>query len=341
MSRFLFRIDVSPSTGVGHLKRCLSLGRELADLGGDIYFLCRADGFDVSRYMAPMVREWRPMEWSTEPGDDAGEVVRMYGSKKIDTAIIDHYRADEEYQRVLYGSGIRWLQFDGTARYPIWSDWVLNMSPDASRSLYDNLLRKENTLLLLGPTYAVLRKEFEGRRALSDKTEVRRILLTFGGGDDRGATIFCLKAIEGLDDNVERIVLMSSTNPQKGKILEWCEGHANTRVLIDTNEMASHMASADLGITAGGTTVFEMATLGVPILILQIADNQVPISGAWERRGYGVNVGPLDYLRQEVMLQETISLMEDESRRRAMSDIGRTLVDGRGTRRVVEALLAS
>jgi UDP-2,4-diacetamido-2,4,6-trideoxy-beta-L-altropyranose hydrolase len=326
---------------MGHLRRCLTLARELADHNSEVYFLCRAEGLDVSKQMSLMIKEWESMQWSVPPEEDAREVVRFCQAKQIDTVIVDHYRADEEYQKVLYRSGTRWLQFDGAARYPIWADWVLNMSPGAFKGLYDNLIKK-NAVLLLGPSYAILRREFLGVPLYKDITgNVRQILLTFGGGDDRGAAIFCLDAIEILDEAIERVILMNSTNPQKDAILRWChDSRANTKVVINAEGMAVHMAAADLGITAGGTTVFEMAALGVPLLMLQIADNQVSISRAWEERGYGVNLGPLGCLNREDLLRETVSLMEDARRRKAMSETGRSLVDGQGAPRVAQALLS-
>lgn len=326
---------------MGHLKRCLTLARELADRDSEVFFLCRAESIDVSEHMPPMVREWELMQWSLGPEEDAREVARIYITKQIDAAIIDHYRADEEYQKILYRSNIQWLQFDGTARYPIWADWILNMSPGVYESLYVDLIKK-NAILLLGPGYALLRKEFDNKQLLRKRDHVRRILLTFGGGDDRGAAIHCLHALKAIDKDIERVVLMNNTNPQRDKILKWCkEGHDNTKAVIDAEETATHMASADLGITAGGMTVFEMAALGIPLLILQIADNQVPITKAWQQRGYGVDLGPFDHLKQEDVLKETISLMENARRRDTMSETGRSLVDGHGTRRVAEALLAT
>ncbi|MBN1545544.1 MAG: UDP-2,4-diacetamido-2,4,6-trideoxy-beta-L-altropyranose hydrolase [Syntrophaceae bacterium] len=342
MLKFLFRTDVSPTIGMGHLRRCLALALELVEQNADVYFLCRVEGLDVSEQMPSMIKEWALMQWPISPDEDAREVIMLCEAKQIDMLIVDHYRADEEYQKILLQAGIRWLQFDGAARYPIWADWVLNMSPGASKALYDNLIKK-NATLLLGPSYAILRREFSNALLHRDRTgSVRQVLLTFGGGDDRGAAIFSLDAIQILDKTIKRVVLMNSTNPRKDAIMRWCrDNRVNTKIVIDAEETAVHMGAADLGITAGGTTVFEMAALGVPLLILQIANNQVPISRAWEKHGYGINLGPLYHLNRSDLLRKTLSLMEDTKRRIMMSDKGRTLVDGYGARRVAEVLLNS
>ena len=109
---------------------------------------------------------------------------------------------------------------------------------------------------------------------------------------------------------------------------------------MDAEETVPFMASADLAITAGGMTVFEMAALGVPILIVQIADNQIPIAKAWQQYGYGINMGRLDQLTPEYLQREFMFLIKDRVKCDAMSEAGRSLVDGEGARRVARELLS-
>jgi len=327
--------------GIGHLRRCLTLASELAEHGSEIFLLCRVEAFDISKHMTRIVTDWAACDWSLNPEEDAQEVIRYSRMKHIDSVIIDHYRTDQTYQKILYESGIRWLQFDGAARYPIWADWVLNMSPVASEELYEKLKPRKDTCLLLGSRYALLRREFQQQRSRAKKSgPVKRILLTFGGGDDQGATIFCLEAIRSLAREVEQIVLLSSANPRKEEIWRWSRDVQNVRVVLDAAETVPFMASADLAIIAGGMTAFETAALGVPALILQIANNQVPIARAWQQCGYGVDLGPLSSMYGRDIEREASALMNSPKRREAMSTVGRSLVDGLGTGRVARVLLS-
>lgn len=338
--RFLFRLDVSPSAGMGHLRRCLTLAYELQEQGAEIFFACRLDSFGIEKYMAPLAEEWEKYDWSLTPEEDAQKVVQSCRKYQAAAVIVDHYRADESYQKTLYGAGIKWLQFDGAARYPFWADWILNISPAASVETYKKLKQRNETRLLLGPRYALLRKEFR-RRPLEGKKgrPVRKILLTFGGGDDWGATIFCLAAMQSLSEDIERIVLLSSANPRRSEILQWNQNYANTRIILDAEETASYMAEADIAVTAGGMTVFELASLGIPAIIIQIADNQILISKAWRQYGFGFDMGSLDQLNPEKLQLKIISLMQDAVCRETMSSAGRQMVDGMGAMRVADILL--
>lgn len=339
--RYLFRLDVSPQVGMGHLKRCLTLAEELKRKGADLFFLCRVQDMDLSPHLEPMASEWAACGWSLSPEEDAGEVVRYARQYRADAVIVDHYRANPSYQEILLDGGVRWLQFDGAANWPIWADWVLNMSPAARDPLYEPLRRRRETRFLLGPRYALLREEFRLRPPRDrERGAVRRILLTFGGGDDRGATIFCLDALRSLGRDIQRIVLLAGANPRQEDIRRWVqEEGSNTRLIMNATQTAPIMESADLAVMAGGMTVFETAALGIPALILQIAENQKMIAAAWQQSGYAVDLGPLEDLHAEVLMQKVSDMMNNMELRRAMSMAGRSVVDGLGAGRVARAFL--
>lgn len=340
--RFLFRIDASAKAGTGHLRRCLTIAEELKSQGADVFFACRVESFPLEKFLENIATGWEEYDWNLTPEEDAWKVVDSCRRFRADSVIVDHYRANEIYQKILYDSGLRWLQFDGAAGRPCWADWVLNISPTASEGLYEGLRRRKKTRFLLGTRYAPLRREFRKYRIRKPREkDARAALLTFGGGDDRGAAVFCLQAIHGLE-NADVTVLLSSANPRMEEILHWnsCHGKA-AKVVVDAETPARYMASADVAITAGGMTVFELAALGIPALILQIADNQVPIAKAWQEHGYGINLGGMDRLRPEDLRREMITLLDDADRRKAMSAVGRKMVDGLGAGRVAEALLAA
>jgi len=341
--RFLFRIDASANAGTGHLRRCLTIAEELRSHGAKIFFACRAESFPVEKFLENIATGWEEYDWNLTPEEDAQKVVDSSRRFRVDSVIVDHYRANEAYQKILYDSGLRWLQFDGAALWPCWADWVLNISPAASEGLYEGLRRRKETRFLMGTQYAPLRREFrESRTRETQDKEGRAVLLTFGGGDDRGATIFCLGAIQGLGVDADVTVLLSSANPRMDAILNWDQYNQNRiRVVVDAEMPARFMASADMAIAAGGMTVFELAALGIPVMILQIADNQVPIARAWQERGYGINMGYMGRLQPQDLQWELIALMRDAGRRKAMSTVGKQMVDGLGAQRVAEALLAA
>lgn len=328
---------------MGHLRRCLTLAKELKEYGAFVFFACRSANYDLAKDLRGVADEWTALDWSLTPESDAQELIQLYQQREMDVAVIDHYRADVAYQERLCRSGVRWLQFNWSAKQPLWADWVLNASPAAEESVYLTLKQRDETCLLLGPSYALLRCEFrQWRPQVQFHEQVRKILLSFGGGDDRGATVFCMEAIKTLDPAIERVVLVSSANPHFSDIVD-CRNRnnsSNVTLLVDEQEIARHMVDADLAIIAGGTTTFETAVMGLPSLIIQIADNQGPNANAWERRGAAINLGPFSSLTLRALERQVVKLINDSRLRKSMACAGRSLVDCFGAQRVAQMLLS-
>jgi len=233
------------------------------------------------------------------------------------------------------------LQFDGCAQQAIWADWVLNPRLDAKISDYSSLRQRDETNLLLGPAYAFLRREFSKWYSQAGfNKQVNKILMTFGGGDDRGAIVFCLEATKKLFPDIKRVVLTMSENPRNGDIIQWMKkNRIKSELIVDEPEIARKMAEADIGIISGGMTTFETTAMGLPCLIVQIAENQNLNAKAWHEAGVSTNLGSLEELKQEVLCQQVQSLIKRPEQRKNMHIAGRLLVDCKGAKRVAQVLL--
>lgn len=332
------RVDVSTRVGTGHLRRCLALGRRL-----------RADGIEVHVIAAGEIPAWargpEGIEIVELPGgepEDAAATIRYCREAGADRLVLDRFETSEAYQQALLDAGMRWMQFDGAASAPMWADWVVSMSPAASEAGYRALRRRACTRFLLGPAYAILREEFLAARAPRRVRPVaRELLLTFGGGDDGGACLACLEALQGAP-GMRVIVLLSGFNPRTGEIEGWLKAHREIEVdlLVDAPDVARRMANADIALTAAGTTSFETAALGLPSLLVQIAPNQRGNAEGWDRLGVALDLGSLAQLDAARLRRELAALAGDAPRRQAMAERGQAQVDGCGAERLARELYA-
>ena len=102
--------------------------------------------------------------------------------------------------------------------------------------------------------------------------------------------------------------------------------------------MPDLMTSADMAISAGGSTCWELCYVGVPFIVGIIANNQEEIAYGLSNAGAALNCGwfrSLDSGRLAVYIDEMIA---DQNMRKNFSDIGRTLIDGLGPERVIRAM---
>jgi RimJ/RimL family protein N-acetyltransferase len=98
-------------------------------------------------------------------------------------------------------------------------------------------------------------------------------------------------------------------------------------------------ASADLALGAGGVTAWERCCLGLPSILVSIADNQRDTISLIVRSGAAIDAGAVDTSLRSRLVAALRELLGDARRREAMSQAGATLVDGRGGERVMLAAI--
>jgi UDP-2,4-diacetamido-2,4,6-trideoxy-beta-L-altropyranose hydrolase len=174
----LVRCDASEQWGMGNLMRCRALAQALHDEG--VAMAMVGPGMDMQQAGdSKLFHHWFPMPWQEHAVDNAKQLLGLSRELKAKVLVVDDPRANEAFQQVVYASQIPWLQFDGTATQPIWANWVLNALPHAKASAYAEVVRNPSAQLLLGPQFAVLRKEF----ANAAQQQVHK---NDGGGYDSG-----------------------------------------------------------------------------------------------------------------------------------------------------------
>jgi UDP-2,4-diacetamido-2,4,6-trideoxy-beta-L-altropyranose hydrolase len=255
--------------------------------------------------------------------------------------VVDGYHFGVAYQRSLREAGHRVLFIDdyGHAdRHE--ADLVLNQNIDAEDGLYAD--RAEHTDLLLGPKFALLRKEFwpwrVPRREI--RAEAEHILVTLGGADPDNVTTETVEALGTLEaSGVRATVVIGGSNPHKDAIRAAAK---SAGVPIDlrqnVDDMADLMANFDIAVSAGGSTCWELAFMGIPNVIVVLAENQKGIARGLDEAGTAVNLGWHEEIGTSEIESAVGSLLRNERKRRRMTGEAQALVDGWGTERVVSAM---
>jgi spore coat polysaccharide biosynthesis predicted glycosyltransferase SpsG len=102
--------------------------------------------------------------------------------------------------------------------------------------------------------------------------------------------------------------------------------------------MTELMAWADVAVSAGGSTCWEIAFMGLPSLVLVLSENQQGIATGLDEAGVVLNVGWYTKASIAQVTKTLVVLLEDRGLRRRMGLQGRELVDGLGSERAVKFL---
>jgi spore coat polysaccharide biosynthesis predicted glycosyltransferase SpsG len=339
--RLLLRADGSSRIGLGHLMRLLALGQAWADAGGLVEaFIGEAPDAIVGRYEREgmLVRRLRDEAGRDPLGRLAGAVADDPSSR----AAIDHPGIDVDALARLGDASARTLVVDDMARlerYPV--ALVLNQNAHADRADYPP---DGDARYLLGLRHVLLRREFRAdvrERPMADRA--RRILVTFGGADPTGMTRRTIEALAGLPDHartgVAVRVVVGAANPSGGD-LEAVAARAGLSLRVERGleAMVEPMSWADLAVTSGGSTVWELARTGCPAIVVETAPAESFLVRGLERVGLFDRLGPADRLDGPTLRAAIEVRMRDRAWRTSMARRGRELVDGDGARRVVAAL---
>ena len=362
MHQFAFRVDASPQIGIGHVMRCLTLADALRDRGAHCVFLSRGHpspytdrltraGHEVHALSPPPQSPeaaasglrhaaWLGTDWRT----DAEEVRNILASIEPDWLVVDHYALDEGWERLVRPQCRRIAVIDDLADRPHDCDLLLDQTlgrvPEEYRSRVP-----ERCELFMGASHALLRPEFAELRPASlarrsARPPLRHLLVTMGGVDQANATERVLEALtrSALPTGCRITVVMGASAPW----LDSVRGRAGsmpwpTRVLVDVTDMADLLSETDLSIGAPGTTSWERCCLGVPALLLVLAENQRHNASALEAAGAAVVL--TEPTPSPASIAAALDSLLHQERLHSMSDAASRITDGRGASSLAAHLL--
>lgn len=354
----VFRVDASLQMGSGHVMRCLTLARILRDHGQVSRFVCREhpgnlishirdQGFDVA--VLPMAKPSSIKEAESNPhaswlGDDwqadAQATERALSGAHIDWLVVDHYALDARWHDRMRKLSPRLMVIDDLADRPYGADLLLDQNLNRKAADYEGHVA-DNCQLLIGPLYALLRPEFAKLRAESLERRanagIAHVLVSLGGVDKDNFTTEVLKALQalGLPSSTKISVVMGQNAPWIEAVRAEASKMQNTEVMVNVQNMASLMAMSDVAIGAAGSTAWERCTLGLPSLMLVLADNQRGIAEALSQAGAAMI---LDHKQLAHDLARKWQLL-DAVKRAEMTAISAQVADGEGGLRVMREML--
>jgi UDP-2,4-diacetamido-2,4,6-trideoxy-beta-L-altropyranose hydrolase len=340
----VFRFEAGKDIGIGHAMRSNAFASLLDQLGWRVFWALSAPS-------AAFLRESSPpgavIDVTGGGAEEQAAAILAGSGGRCELLVVDHYGATLGLETAMARAGATVAVFDDLIGAQSDADIILNPAPDIAPDAYHAIARPE-TRFLLAPKNALLRAQFVAARPrvaarVAAKHGVDRVLVAFGGTDPVNGTGIALTALEGCD--VSRIDVMLGA---KAACLDAVRQQAErmggrVRLMLDVAEVAQTMAEADLVIGAPGTGTWERACLGLPSLLVGIADNQQRNAEAVAARGAALVCGfhPTDSEEELIAaLRENLDrLRNDPALYRRMHEAALALSDGRGALRLAAAIV--
>jgi UDP-2,4-diacetamido-2,4,6-trideoxy-beta-L-altropyranose hydrolase len=337
----VFRADASAEIGTGHMMRSLALAQRIVEQGGRAIFVMGHVSLQMRKRLEEERCEVFQMTARLYGWDDVQELAIIAKENNAGWVFIDGYHFDAEYQRLCKKLGLRFVFVDdfGHADH-YFADIILNQSLYAHKDLYRN--REPYTRLLLGNRYVLLRKEFLHSTHIHTQIpqEAKHILVTLGGADISNVTRTVIETIHTIRSrDIETIVVVGGSNPNMSALQTLIAASpVPMQLLFDVRNMSQLMEWADLAVSAGGTTCYELAYMGVPTIALIIADNQVEFAERMDAAGHIKNLGRPILLTEGKLADELERMILRQCVREEMIRRQAGLVDGKGVERILMQL---
>ena len=334
MPHMLVKLEASPVIGGGHVFRCLSLASYFQTQGWDCSFLCTAETLKTVLALEQSAFDVIIADCVKPAPKDLGRLPHF------DLIVFDQYDVDAAYERLWRDYTDKIMVIDDLADRAHECDILLdqNYFPDMS-SRYQGLVPR-HALQLLGPQYALLRASFsQARKSVATRKQVNRIFVCFGATDPQDMSSVAVEALKDFPGIVD--IVIGSNSPNLGRLKKSCMLRDYLILHVDApeGEMIKLMSRAGIAIGAGGTMSWERCCLGLPTIVVTIADNQREVAkhlndyGAIQYLGHGNGVQSSDLgegVRNFIANPEIVS---------SLSDKALILCDGNGTKYVYDKLL--
>lgn len=345
-----FRLDANEHIATGHMMRCIAIATECRKLGQECLFLL-AEEKETERLTAHQFAyrilntRWNHME------EEIPVLAEIIQQEKMDYLVVDSYQATPDYLKKI-NKLIPVLYLDDMALATYEIDAVLHYGFCSDRDAYIKRYACTTTKVMIGLEYIPLREEFqpdeEKRTYKSIKGECsefserfHRIMITTGGTDPFDVTGEVLRKC--ITDSVFQDyffdVIMGSMNQNVSSLMQLAEKNKKICLYKNVQNMGDFMRNAEIAVSAGGTTLFELCACGTPTICFSFADNQQGVTIDMESRHVMFSAG--DARDTDVVngiVEQLKFWINNPKSRQEYTQRMQNVVDGKGAIRVAEFL---
>lgn len=331
----LFRVDGNYIIGTGHIMRCLSLADAFQEKGIDSAFIT-AEPYMQCEFQRRGYESLVLNSAYDHMEEELPVLLPLLEEKQPACVILDSYFVTPKYMTAIRSEFLL-VYIDDLNMFDYPANLIINYMLYA-----DQLSYPQNKNYLLGPQYALLRKEFQNVSRRQVAVQVNHVLLSTGGADWEHVALKCVLYLrERPADGVTYHVILGAMNQDAAEIERLTNKCSHIVLHQNVSDMRSLMLQCDAAIAAGGTTLFELCACGLPTMTYVLADNQIMNTASFEEAGLMLYAGDIRNNSQFAahMFERLEILVQDYSLRQRISERMQALVDGNGAVRLAKEIL--
>jgi len=338
----LIRADGNDHIGYGHLMRCFAIAQKYIQQGGRVVLLAAPEYTVIENRIIQAGITVVHLE--AKPGSETDILETLGNSEKFnaDWIILDGYHFHASFHHRLKNADKKVLLIDDHGALDYYSaDLILNQNIYASANMYNSKLSKDS-LLMAGCKFCCLRNEFQEwidwkRPKINN---ARKIIISLGGSVHESAILKVVRALKLLNRHEFNVTVVTGVSDSYLSSLNKLAKNClfDIEILTNAQDMADLISASDVAISAGGSTCLELAFMGLPSLIIVMADNQKQLASSLTDFGIAKNLGWHKSLSEIDIKNHILDLIDNLDELQKMSSLGQRFVDGKGVLRVIHQM---
>ena len=329
-----FWVEASKKIATGHFKESLALAKFCIKKKINVNF--------IINYYEPVKNEliFNKIPFSTLEINEVEKVTSLIKKHSNNPVIIINHRNIELSSLIkLKKEKVKTIVIDQLGNKEVVCDMLINSSIIPNWLNYKFVGKAPD--FLSGPKYAIFRDDFLKLNQTNKKfkKQIPKVLVTMGGVDRTGATIRILKALLTIKEKFNKEIILGNGFPHMKELNGLIDKEKIEMLDIyqGVDDLGKRMSGADIVISAGGNTVFELACVGTPGLVLWEDKHEEEQGNAFEEKGVVINLGNGSRTSIKSIAKSVQSLLDDSNKRKQMSNAGKELVNGKGKEYIFES----
>ena len=303
--RILFVVSGYSEIGMGHIYRALTIAHEIDD--HEIFFMCTKNS-DIA--ISNITEKDYPTYVQTET------LVNQVLTIRPDLVINDILDTDKDYILTLKQNNIKVVNFEDLGTGATQTDLTIN-------EIFSSPLFP-GANILWGSEYFFLRDEFNDARINKYREVVDSVLITFGGTDPQNYTQKVLEQIAPIceEKDIKIYIVNGAGFMHRESLMTSLTdfAHLDIEYTQATSIISKVMESVDIAVSSNGRTIFELAHMHIPSLVLSQHERETTHSFTCEDNGF-IPLGVIEKKNNEQLIRKWFTrIVEDNSFRKNLYD---------------------
>jgi len=277
-----FRVDGNSKIGWGHLKRCLTLANEFKKKNSECFFLSHGLAETFIEELKSNSFKYISLPAFKSEIDDATNVLEVLNNINLPLSniklVLDHYQLNTEWEKLI-SPHFPLITISDKPERTYFANYILNPGPAWKSADYGNFFHKKETKCFSGIDYLLVDETYRNKIISAKEkkltnSKLENILISFGAADKHNMTSMVIHAAEEIFP-LCKLHIVSPKSAQHHDLIVATWSKRSQIVIYDSLQDLSELSlNCDLAAGAGGVSMLERCTLGMPSIIIQTAENQ-------------------------------------------------------------------